>query len=104
MIERSARYSESGEPRGAQAAIESNIGGNAFRAAVERAIRYTHDGDVMQVVLSQRLSRPFSGNPLSLYRALRSINPSPYMFYLDFGDFQVVGPLPRYWCVWSTAR
>jgi len=49
----------------------------------------------MQVVLSQRLSRRFAGSPLSLYRALRSINPSPYMFYLDFGDFQVVGASPE---------
>jgi anthranilate synthase component 1 len=75
--------------------IASNVGGEAFRAAVERAIGYVHDGDVMQVVLSQRLSRPYSGSPLSLYRALRSINPSPYMFYFDFGDFQVVGASPE---------
>jgi anthranilate synthase component I len=46
-------------------------------------------------VLSQRLSRPYAGSPLSLYRALRSINPSPYMFYFDFGDFQVVGASPE---------
>src|SRR6266705_3310536 len=71
--------------------IASNFGGEAFRAAVGRAIRYVHDGDIMQVVLSQRLSRPFGGSSLSLYRALRSINPSPYMFYFDFGDFYVVG-------------
>jgi anthranilate synthase component 1 len=83
------------EPREAQAAIDSNFGGDAFRAAVGRAIRYIHDGDVMQVVLSQRLSRPYAGSPLSLYRALRSINPSPYMFYFDFGDFQVVGASPE---------
>jgi len=49
----------------------------------------------MQVVLSQRLSRPFAGSSLSLYRALRSINPSPYMFYFDFGDFQVVSASPE---------
>jgi anthranilate synthase component I len=75
--------------------VESNFGGDAFREAVGRAIRYVHDGDVMQVVLSQRLSRKYSGSPLTLYRALRSINPSPYMFYLDFGDFQVVGASPE---------
>ena len=79
----------------AQPDIASNFGGEAFRAAVGRAIRYVHDGDVMQVVLSQRLSRPFGGSSLSLYRALRSINPSPYMFYFDFGDFQVVGASPE---------
>ena len=78
-----------------EADIASNFGGEAYRTAVERAIRYVHDGDVMQVVLSQRLSRPFGGSSLSLYRALRSINPSPYMFYFDFGDFQVVGASPE---------
>ena len=84
-----------GEHRDGAAEVSSNFGGDAFRAAVARAIRYVHEGDVMQVVLSQRLSRPYSGSPLSLYRALRSINPSPYMFYLDFGDFQVVGASPE---------
>jgi anthranilate synthase component I len=81
--------------READAEVRSNFGGEAFRAAVGRAIRYVRDGDIMQVVLSQRLSRPYSGSPLTLYRALRSINPSPYMFYLDFGDFQVVGASPE---------
>ena len=83
------------QPCADEADIASNFGGEAFRTAVERAIRYVHDGDVMQVVLSQRLSRPFGGSSLSLYRALRSINPSPYMFYFDFGDFQVVGASPE---------
>ena len=49
----------------------------------------------MQVVLSQRMRRPFTSSPLSLYRALRSLNPSPYMFYYDFGDFHVVGASPE---------
>jgi len=83
------------ERRNAPADIDSSVGADAFRSAVERAIRYVHDGDVMQVVLSQRLSRPYSGSSLSLYRALRSINPSPYMFYFDFADFQVVGASPE---------
>jgi len=83
------------EGRDGEAEVTTNFEGDAFREAVERAIRYVHDGDVMQVVLSQRLSRRFAGSPLSLYRALRSINPSPYMFYLDFGDFQVVGASPE---------
>jgi len=83
------------ERREADAEVTSNFGPDAFREAVGRAIRYVHDGDIMQVVLSQRFSRPYSGSPLSLYRALRSINPSPYMFYLDFGDFQVVGASPE---------
>jgi anthranilate synthase component 1 len=83
------------EPRADPAELSSNFSGDAFRNAVERAIRYVQDGDIMQVVLSRRLSRPYSGSPLSLYRALRSINPSPYMFYFDFGDFQVVGASPE---------
>ena len=49
----------------------------------------------MQVVLSQRMTMPFDASPLSLYRALRSLNPSPYMFYYDFGDFHVVGASPE---------
>ena len=83
------------EPRSAETEPASNFGDEAFRKAVKRAIRYVHDGDIMQVVLSQRLSCPYSGSPLSLYRALRSINPSPYMFYFDFGEFQVVGASPE---------
>jgi anthranilate synthase component 1 len=83
------------EYRGADEAIESNFGAEAFRAAVRRAIRYVHDGDAMQVVLSQRLSRPYSASPLSLYRALRAVNPSPYMIYFDLGDFHVVGASPE---------
>ncbi len=75
--------------------VASNFDADTFRAAVGRAIRYVHDGDIMQVVLSQRMSRPFAGSSLSLYRALRSINPSPYMFYFDFGDFQVVSASPE---------
>lgn len=67
----------------------------AFKAAVERTRRYIVDGDVMQVVLSQRLSVPFAARPLDLYRALRCLNPSPYMFLVDCGDFQVVGSSPE---------
>jgi anthranilate synthase component 1 len=66
-----------------------------FIAAVERAKRYIFDGDIMQVVLSQRMSAPFSASPLSLYRALRALNPSPYMFYFDLGGFHVVGASPE---------
>jgi anthranilate synthase component 1 len=66
-----------------------------FVAAVERAKRYIFDGDIMQVVLSQRMSAPFSASPLALYRALRALNPSPYMFYFDFAGFHVVGASPE---------
>ena len=60
-----------------------------------RAKEYIAAGDIMQVVVSQRMSMPFAESPLSLYRALRSLNPSPYMFYYDFGDFHVVGASPE---------
>ena len=66
-----------------------------FKRAVERIKQYILDGDCMQVVISQRLSIPFAARPLDLYRALRGLNPSPYMYFLDFGDFQVVGSSPE---------
>ncbi len=74
---------------------ESEFGAEGFQAAVGRAKEYIAAGDIMQVVISQRLRRPFAEPPLSLYRALRSVNPSPYMFYYDFGDFHVVGASPE---------
>ncbi|HSC46888.1 MAG TPA: anthranilate synthase component I [Gammaproteobacteria bacterium] len=67
----------------------------AFCEAVERVRTYIRDGDAFQVVLSQRLSAPFAGEALDVYRALRVINPSPYMYHLDFGDFQVTGSSPE---------
>ncbi|SCX17061.1 anthranilate synthase, component I [Nitrosomonas eutropha] len=66
-----------------------------FIAAVEKAKRYIVEGDIMQVVLSQRTSKPYSASPLALYRALRSLNPSPYMFNYHLGDFHVVGASPE---------
>jgi len=74
---------------------ESEMGADAYEAAVRRAKEYIAAGDIMQVVLSQRMQLPFAASPLSLYRALRSLNPSPYMFYYDFGDFHVVGASPE---------
>ena len=79
----------------APAEAVSEFGEAAFKQAVEAAKRYIVDGDIMQVVLSQRMSRPFSASPLSLYRALRTLNPSPYMFYFDMGGFHVVGASPE---------
>jgi anthranilate synthase component 1 len=73
----------------------SEFGEAGFKNAVETAKRYIFDGDIMQVVLSQRMSQPFTAPPLSLYRALRSLNPSPYMFYYDMGDHHVVGASPE---------
>jgi len=66
-----------------------------FEAAVLKAKDYITDGDIMQVVLSQRLSIPFSAEPLDLYRALRCLNPSPYMYYLNLEDFHIVGSSPE---------
>ena len=74
---------------------KSEVGAERFCNSVRRAKDYIAAGDIMQVVLSQRLKRPFAQSPLSLYRALRSLNPSPYMFYYDFGDFHVVGASPE---------
>lgn len=66
-----------------------------FLAAVEKAKQYIIEGDIMQVVLSQRTSKPYAASPLALYRALRSLNPSPYMFYYHLGDFHIVGASPE---------
>ncbi|MDY7115724.1 anthranilate synthase component I [Halomonas sp. SSL-5] len=66
-----------------------------FKAAVETIKEYVLAGDVMQCVPSQRMSIPYRAAPLDLYRALRSLNPSPYMFYLDLGDHQVAGSSPE---------
>ncbi|MCG8429199.1 MAG: anthranilate synthase component I [Chromatiales bacterium] len=67
----------------------------AFKQAVEKTKQYILDGDCMQVVLSQRLSIPFKAPPLDLYRALRGLNPSPYMYFLNLGDFHIVGSSPE---------
>ncbi|MET0066784.1 MAG: anthranilate synthase component I [Candidatus Thiodiazotropha sp.] len=66
-----------------------------YQQAVERIKRYILDGDCMQVVISQRLSIPFHAPPLDLYRALRGLNPSPYMYFLNLGDFHIVGSSPE---------
>ena len=66
-----------------------------YEQAVEKVKEYVLAGDVMQVVPSQRMSVPFDAPPLNLYRALRNLNPSPYMFYLDLEDFHIVGSSPE---------
>jgi anthranilate synthase component 1 len=68
---------------------------DGFKHAVERIKGYILAGDCMQVVISQRLSIPFQAPPLDLYRALRGLNPSPYMYFLDLGDFHIVGSSPE---------
>ena len=66
-----------------------------FMDAVKRTKEYILAGDCMQVVIGQRISQPYTDSPLSLYRALRSLNPSPYMYLYDFGDHQIVGSSPE---------
>jgi anthranilate synthase component I len=83
------------EPGVAAGAPRSNIGEDAFYEAVARCKRYIEDGDMMQVQISQRLTQEFPHSPVNLYRALRSINPSPYMFFFDYGDAQLVGASPE---------
>lgn len=73
----------------------SGFGQNSFMAGVETIREYIKAGDCMQVVLSQRMTTRFDAHPLDLYRALRMLNPSPYMFYLDLGDHHVVGSSPE---------
>ena len=84
---------EPAEPRAA--AIERSFTEAGFLDAVRRTKEYILAGDVMQVQISQRSSRAFRAAPLALYRALRGVNPSPYMYYFDFGDHHVVGASPE---------
>jgi len=74
---------------------ESDFTEQQYEAAVERVKEYVLAGDVMQVVPSRRMSIPFDAPPLNLYRALRNLNPSPYMYFLDLGDFHIVGSSPE---------
>jgi anthranilate synthase component 1 len=80
---------------GPEPAIARTFTEERFLSAVRRCKEYILSGDVMQVQVSQRASRPFGASPLALYRALRGLNPSPYMFYFDFGDHHVVGASPE---------
>jgi anthranilate synthase component 1 len=81
--------------RGASYAVERQFAKDDYLAAVRRAKEYIAAGDMMQVQIGQRLSKRFTESPLSLYRALRSLNPSPYMYFYDMGDFQIVGASPE---------
>ena len=73
----------------------SEFGEEAFQEAVESIKEYTRAGDVMQVVLAQRMHIPFQAPSINMYRALRSLNPSPYMYFMDLGDFQIVSSSPE---------
>ncbi|MDG1852432.1 MAG: anthranilate synthase component I [Gammaproteobacteria bacterium] len=78
-----------------EADFVSSFGQQAFETAVERIKDYIVAGDVMQVVLSQRMSLPYDGEAINVYRALRQLNPSPYMVFMDMGDFHIVSASPE---------
>lgn len=75
--------------------LKSNVEQSYFEEMVAKAKEYIFEGDIFQVVLSQRFETDFSGDRFMLYRALRMVNPSPYLFYLEFGDFGLVGSSPE---------
>ncbi len=79
----------------AHASFQSNVTRENFEESVVKLKKLISEGEAIQVVLSQRLSRPTTAAPFDIYRALRTINPSPYMFYLDCGGFQLVGASPE---------
>ncbi len=91
------RYSVSAPPvkRGPSHPVEREFDKAAYLRAVLRAKEYIAAGDMMQVQVGQRLKKRYTESPLSLYRALRSLNPSPYMYFYDMGDFQIVGASPE---------
>ena len=73
----------------------SGFGESEFKHSVEKAKTYIEEGDIMQVVCSQRMSLPFTADPVALYRSIRQLNPSPYMYYLNLEDFHIVGSSPE---------
>lgn len=91
----SPRYFSSASSSQSPDPASSNLSQAEFEERVRRAKEYIYAGDIIQVVLSQRLARPTSASPFTLYRALRSLNPSPYMYYLNLGDCHIVGASPE---------
>lgn len=74
---------------------QSNMDDAAYMAMVQEGIQHCHRGDVFQIVLSRRFAQGFTGDEFNVYRALRSINPSPYLFYFDYGDYKLMGSSPE---------
>ncbi len=89
------RFEKSEPGEVSEADFQSGFSREGYMQAVEAAREYIRAGDIMQVVLSQRMCVPYNGRPLDVYRALRTLNPSPYMYYLNMGDFQIVGSSPE---------
>ena len=77
---------------------------STFEGWVEQIKRYILAGDVMQVVPAQRMSVPFDRAPLTLYRALRNLNPSPYLYFIDWERLRLLARRRRFWFVWRAAR
>ena len=75
--------------------IKSNLKDNEYIEMVKKGIKHCHRGDVFQIVLSRKFSQKFSGDEFCVYRQLRSINPSPYLFYFDYGNFKIFGSSPE---------
>ena len=75
--------------------LESNIDDEEYKKMVEMGIKHCMRGDVFQIVLSRKFYQDFSGDEFTVYRHLRSINPSPYLFYFDYGDFKIFGSSPE---------
>ncbi len=75
--------------------LESNIDDDEYKKMVEMGIKHCMRGDVFQIVLSRKFYQDFSGDEFTVYRNLRSINPSPYLFYFDYGDFKIFGSSPE---------
>ena len=82
-------------PEGVDGPWRSNVSREHFEANVARIVEYVHAGDAFQVVPSQRFSAPAPVEAFSIYRSLRTVNPSPYMYFLDFGDFEIAGASPE---------
>ena len=86
---------ERAQPSPSRREFTSNMEREEFEAAVARIVEYVHAGDAFQVVPSQRFSAPAPVEAFSIYRGLRAVNPSPYMYFLEFGDFQIAGASPE---------
>ena len=85
----------SGKHQVARSEVTSNRSKAAYEDMVRQVKEYIYSGDIIQAVISRRLTRVTSASPLSIYRALRTLNPSPYMYYLSMGDFHIVGASPE---------
>ncbi len=74
---------------------QSNFTDDEFRAVIQKGKDHCQRGDVFQIVLSRRFETPFLGDEFNVYRALRSLNPSPYLFYFDYGNYKIFGSSPE---------